>query len=61
MVGANSLARASRNWISLVTAGAAGFAVGLPFYFFIGPSPIAAALTQSPAPAAAAMMAAPFA
>ncbi|MGB7035418.1 MAG: PAS-domain containing protein [Xanthobacteraceae bacterium] len=61
MVGANSLARASRNWIFLVTAGAAGFAAGLLFYFFLGPSPIAAALTQSPAPAAAAIMAAPFA
>jgi methyl-accepting chemotaxis protein len=61
MVGATSLARASRNWIFLVTAGAAGFVAGLVLYLFSGPNPIVAALTQSPEPVAAAMMAAPFA
>ena len=60
MVGANSLARASRNWIFLVIAGAVGFAAGLILYLFYGPSPIVAALTQSPAPVAAALTAAPF-
>jgi methyl-accepting chemotaxis protein len=60
MVGANSLARASRNWRLLITAGAAGFAAGLALYFFDGPNVIVAALTQTPGAVAAVIMAAPF-
>jgi methyl-accepting chemotaxis protein/PAS domain-containing protein len=61
MVGANSLARASRNWRLLVAAGAGGFAAGLAFYFLNGPGVVVAALTQSPGPVAAALVATPFA
>ena len=61
MVGANSLARASRNWRLLAVAAAIGSAAGLAFYFFNGVNVVVAALTQSPGPVAAALVAAPFA
>jgi len=61
MVGAHRLARASRNWRLLVIAAAAGFAAGLVLYFFGGPTFVVAALTQSPGPVAAGIVAVPFA
>ena len=61
MFGGPSLAKASRNWKLIVITGAAGFAVGVLVYLFSGPGWIVAALTQTSAPVAAAVMATPFA
>jgi len=60
MLGGRILAKASRNWKLIVTAGAAGFAVGVLVYFVSGPGWVVAALTQAPAPVAGAVMGAPF-
>ncbi len=61
MFGGPSLAKASRNWKLIVITGAAGFAVGILLYLITGPGWLVAALTQTSAPVAAAIMATPFA
>jgi methyl-accepting chemotaxis protein len=58
---AMTFAKASRNWLLVVAAGAAGFAVGLVGYFAFGPGWFVGMLTAASAPVAAAFMAAPVA
>jgi methyl-accepting chemotaxis protein len=56
-----TLAKASRNWVLVVAAGAIGFAAGIVGYLTFGSQWIVAALTDAPAPVAGAIMALPFA
>jgi methyl-accepting chemotaxis protein len=56
-----TLAKASRNWLLIVAAGAAGFAVGIIGYCSFGPGWFVDMLTAASAPVAAALMALPFA
>ncbi len=56
-----TLAKASRNWLLIVAAGAAGFAVGIVGYFIFGPGWFVGMLTEASTPVAAAFMAAPVA
>ena len=56
-----TLAKASRNWLLIVAAGVAGFALGLAGYFIVGPGWFVGMLTEASAPVAAAFMAAPIA
>jgi methyl-accepting chemotaxis protein len=55
-----TLAKASRNWLFIVAAGAVGFAVGLVGYFCLGAGWLVGMLTAS-APVAASFMALPVA
>jgi len=55
------LAKLSRNWGLVAAMGGAGFVAGVVVYLLCGPGWIVAALTETPAPVAAAMMAVPFA
>ena len=56
-----TLAKASRNWLLIVAAGVAGFAVGIIGYCSFGPGWFVGMLTAASAPVAAALMALPFA
>jgi methyl-accepting chemotaxis protein len=56
-----TLAKASRNWVLVVTAGAVGFAAGVAGYLSFGAGWIVSLLTEAPAPVAAAIAALPFA
>jgi len=60
MLGGPNLSKASRNWKLVVLAGAAGFAGGLAFVFFCGPSQVVAALGAAPDWVADGALAAPF-
>ncbi len=60
MFGGPNLSKASRNWKLVILAGAAGFAVGLVFVFFCGPSQVVAALKAAPDWVADGALAAPF-
>ena len=61
MLGSPLLSKASRNWTLVVTAGAAGFAVGIAVFVACGSGWIVDALTQTSASEAAIVMALPFA
>jgi methyl-accepting chemotaxis protein len=56
-----TLAKASRNWVLIVAAGAAGFAFGVAGYFTFGSGWFVGMLTEASAPVAATFMAAPVA
>jgi methyl-accepting chemotaxis protein len=56
-----TLAKASRNWVLVVAAGAMGFAAGVVGYTAFGSGWLVGLLTQAPAPVGAAVMALPFA
>jgi methyl-accepting chemotaxis protein len=60
MVGGSHLSKASRNWKLVVLAGVVGFAVGLAFVFYCGPSQVVAALNAAPDWIADLVLAAPF-
>ncbi|MFZ3357948.1 MAG: PAS-domain containing protein [Xanthobacteraceae bacterium] len=60
MLGGRILAKASRNWMLIVTTGAIGFAIGFIVYLFSGPGWVVAVLTKAPAPLAGLVVAAPF-
>jgi methyl-accepting chemotaxis protein len=58
---ARTLAKASRNWLLIVAAGAAGFALGLIGYFCFGSGWFVGLLTEASSPVAATFMALPLA
>jgi methyl-accepting chemotaxis protein len=58
---ARTLAKASRNWLLIVAAGAAGFALGVIGYFYFGSGWLVGMLTAASAPVAATFMALPLA
>jgi methyl-accepting chemotaxis protein len=61
MLGRPNLAKASRNWGLVATAGAAGFAAGVGVYLVSGSGWLVAALTEDSAPVAGMIMGLPFA
>jgi methyl-accepting chemotaxis protein len=56
-----TLAKASRNWVLVVTAGAVGFAAGIIGFLGFGVGWVISLLTEAPAPVAAAIVALPLA
>jgi methyl-accepting chemotaxis protein/PAS domain-containing protein len=60
MLGSRILAKASRNWKLVVITGAAGFGAGIVVFLLGGPGWVVAALTETPVPIPAVMMAVPF-
>src|SRR3984957_10712029 len=61
MLVGRTLAKASRNWVLVVAAGAIGFCVGVAGYLAFGTAWIVGMLTQAPGPVACVMVALPFA
>ena len=61
MLVGRTLAKASRNWVLVVAAGAIGFCSGVAGYLTFGAAWIVAMLTQAPGPVACVMVALPFA
>ena len=55
------LAKVGRNWLLIIVAAVAGFALGLVGYFAFGPGWFVSILTEASAPVAATLMAAPVA
>jgi methyl-accepting chemotaxis protein len=56
-----TLAKASRNWVLVAAAGAAGFIIGVIAFLAVGTASIIAFLADAPAPLAAAIVALPLA
>jgi len=52
-----TLAKASRNWVLVAAAGAAGFIIGVIAFLAVGTASIIAFLADAPAPLAAAIVA----